>query len=89
MAIICQVRIQNFLEKEKRDQGKEAVAEGQEDSSKEVAILRRRVKSLIKRNRVIEVQKLLRNEELKSWGRDIQAKVGRLHHLLASNHRTW
>lgn len=76
VAIEHEVRIQNFLEKEKRDHGKEAVAEGQEDSSKEVAILRRRVKSLIKRNRVIEVQKLLRNEELKSWGRDIQAKLG-------------
>ncbi|KAH6817431.1 DNA/RNA polymerases superfamily protein [Perilla frutescens var. frutescens] len=76
VAIEHEVRIQSFLEKEKKGQGKEVVAEGQEDPSKEVAILRQRVKSLIKRNRVVEVQKLLRSEEFKSWGRDIQAKLG-------------
>lgn len=70
-----QVRIQNFLKKEKNDQKKEVVAEGEEDSSKEVTILRQRVKRLIKRNRVAEVQKLLRSEEFESWGRDTQAKV--------------
>lgn len=73
--VILQVRIQNFLKKEKSDQKKEVVGEGEEDSSKEVAILRQRVKRLIKRNRVAEVQKLLRSEEFESWGRDTQAKV--------------
>ncbi|KAL8488613.1 hypothetical protein ACS0TY_024319 [Phlomoides rotata] len=76
IAIEHEVRIHNFLEKEKKHRNRESEAEGQEDSSKEAAILRKRVKSLIKKNRVIEVQKLVRTEEYKAWGRDTQAKLG-------------
>lgn len=61
--------------KEKKHRNRESETENQEDSSKDAAILRKRVKSLIKKNRVIEVQKLVRSEEFKSWGRDTQAKV--------------
>ncbi|KAG9143327.1 hypothetical protein Leryth_018597 [Lithospermum erythrorhizon] len=39
-------------------------------------ILRRRVKSLIRKNRLVEVQKLVKSEAVKSWGRDTQAKLG-------------
>ncbi|KAF5725886.1 DNA/RNA polymerases superfamily protein isoform 2 [Tripterygium wilfordii] len=34
------------------------------------------VKSLIKRKRLTEVQKLVKNDETKPWGRDTQAKLG-------------
>ncbi|KAK6156642.1 hypothetical protein DH2020_010890 [Rehmannia glutinosa] len=76
VAIEHEVRIHSFLERTKKHQRMEVGAESQEDSIKEAAILRKRVKSLIKRNRVIEVQKLVRSEEFKSWGRDTQAKLG-------------
>ncbi|XP_042002629.1 DNA-directed RNA polymerase 3, chloroplastic-like [Salvia splendens] len=76
VAIEQEIRIQNFFKKEKNDKGREVVAEGEEDPSKEVSNLRQRVKRLIKRNRVNEVQKLLRSEEFLSWGRDTQAKLG-------------
>ncbi|KAK6156636.1 hypothetical protein DH2020_010884 [Rehmannia glutinosa] len=76
VAIEHEVRIHSFLERTKKHQRMEVGAESLEDSSKEAAILRKRVKSLIKRNRVIEVQKLVRSEEFKSWGRDTQAKLG-------------
>lgn len=48
--------------------------------SKEKEILRKRVNSLIRRRRLIEVQKLIKNEEIKPWGRDAQAKVCSLLH---------
>lgn len=63
------------MEKEKNHRNKESEVENQEESSKDAMILRKRVKSLIKKNRVIEVQKLVRTEEYKAWGRDTQAKV--------------
>ncbi|KAG8372537.1 hypothetical protein BUALT_Bualt12G0076400 [Buddleja alternifolia] len=76
VAIEHEARIHNFLEKTKKSRRREIVDESQEESSKKAAILRKRVKNLIRRNRVIEVQKLVRNEEFKSWGRDKQAKLG-------------
>ncbi|KAK4481656.1 hypothetical protein RD792_012563 [Penstemon davidsonii] len=76
VAIEHEVRIHNFLEKTKKNQRNDNAAESQGDYSKETAILRKRVKSLIRRNKVIGVQKLVRNEEVKSWGRDTQAKLG-------------
>lgn len=43
---------------------------------KEQAILRKRVQNLIKKQKVVEVQKLVTYEDgNKSWGRDAQAKV--------------
>lgn len=76
VAIEQEVRIHNFLGKTKKIQGRAKVEESEGDSSKDAALLRKRVRSLIRKNRVIEVQKLVRNEEFKSWGRDIQAKLG-------------
>lgn len=63
------------MEKTRKCQRRGIVDESQGISSKEALLLRKRVKSLIRRNRVHEVQKLVRNEEFKSWGRDTQAKV--------------
>lgn len=70
-----QVRIHSFLEKTKKYHKGKIVTQAQEDLSKETEILRKRVRRLIKRKRIIEVQKLVKNEEIKSWGRDTQAKV--------------
>ena len=56
-------------------QRKKIVAASEEGSSKDAEILRKRVKSLIKRQKIIEVQKLVKNEEIKPWGRDTQARV--------------
>ncbi|GFP94803.1 DNA-directed RNA polymerase 3 chloroplastic [Phtheirospermum japonicum] len=76
VAVEYEVRIHNFLEKTKKHQKMEGAAESQENSNNEAAILRKRVKSLIRKNRVIEVRKLVRSEEFKPWGRDTQAKLG-------------
>ncbi|XP_075474300.1 DNA-directed RNA polymerase 3, chloroplastic-like [Primulina tabacum] len=76
VAIEQEVRIHNFLEKTKKFQGRAKVEESEGDSIKDAVLLRKRVRSLIRKNRVMEVQKLVRNEEFKSWGRDTQAKLG-------------
>ncbi|KAK2973046.1 hypothetical protein RJ640_016178, partial [Escallonia rubra] len=75
VAIEQEVRIHGILEKTKF-QRKKVDDQAQEDMSKEAEILKRRVRSLIKRKRLIEVQKLVKIEEIKSWGRDTQAKLG-------------
>lgn len=59
---------------------KKIVADNEEDMSKEKEMLRKRVNRLIKSKRLIEVQKLLKNEEIKPWGRDTQAKVCSFHY---------
>uniref|UniRef100_A0A5B7BD76 DNA-directed RNA polymerase n=1 Tax=Davidia involucrata TaxID=16924 RepID=A0A5B7BD76_DAVIN len=76
VAIEQEVRIHSFLEKTKKYQRKKIVAQNQEDFNKEAETLRKRVTSLIRRKRVIEVQKLVKNEEIEPWGRDTQAKLG-------------
>ncbi|KAJ0089909.1 hypothetical protein Patl1_14511 [Pistacia atlantica] len=76
MAIEQEVRIHSFLEKTKSYKKKKIVADFQEVLSKEKEMLRKRVNGLIKKNMLIEVQKLLKNEETKPWGRDTQAKLG-------------
>ncbi|XP_059635968.1 DNA-directed RNA polymerase 3, chloroplastic isoform X2 [Cornus florida] len=76
VAIEQEVRIHSFLEKSKKCQRKKIVAQTQEGSGKETEILRKRVQSLIRRQRVLEVQKLVKDEEIKPWGRDKQAKLG-------------
>ncbi|CAK9168888.1 unnamed protein product [Ilex paraguariensis] len=76
VAIEQEVKIHSFLEKTKKYQRKKIVAQTQEELSKDTEMLRTRVKSLIKRKRIIEVQKLVKNEETKPWGRDTQAKLG-------------
>ncbi|KAL1097043.1 hypothetical protein V6Z11_D05G009100 [Gossypium hirsutum] len=75
VAIEQEVRIHSFLEKTKNYQRKQIVDEVQ-GASKEKEILRKRVNSLIRRRRLTEVQKLVKNEEIKPWGRDAQAKLG-------------
>ncbi|CAA0821104.1 DNA-directed RNA polymerase 3- chloroplastic [Striga hermonthica] len=74
-AIEHEVKIHNFLKKTKKHRGIEDTDESQVDLSKEDAILRSRVKSLIRSHRVIEVQKIVRSE-VKSWGQNAQAKLG-------------
>ncbi|XP_048228185.1 DNA-directed RNA polymerase 3, chloroplastic [Ricinus communis] len=76
MAIEQEVRIHNFLEKTKNYQRKKTISGAQESLGKEKEILRKRVNSLIRRKKLIEVQKLVKNEEMKPWGRDTQAKLG-------------
>lgn len=46
-----------------------------QEGLREKEILRKRVKSFIRKKKIIEVQKLVKNEEITPWGRDTQAKV--------------
>ncbi|OVA10304.1 DNA-directed RNA polymerase [Macleaya cordata] len=77
-AIEQEVRIHSFLERsKKRRSGKKNEGTKDEASIKEQAILRKRVKDLIKKQKLIEVQKLVIIEDVnRSWGRDAQAKLG-------------
>ncbi|XVE63488.1 hypothetical protein DITRI_Ditri07aG0024400 [Diplodiscus trichospermus] len=75
VAIEQEVRIHNFLEKTKNYQRKKIIDEDK-GLSKEKEILRKRINGLIRRRRLMEVQKLVKNEEIKPWGRDAQAKLG-------------
>lgn len=74
---ICsiQARIQGFLEKTKNFGRNKIMGHSQEDLSEEKEILRKRVKNFIRKKRISDVQKLLKNEEVLPWGRDTQAKV--------------
>ncbi|GER46969.1 DNA-directed RNA polymerase [Striga asiatica] len=75
LAIEHEVKIHYLLEKTKKHRGIEDTDVSQVDFSKEDTILRNRVQSLIRSNRVIEVEKLVRSE-VKSWGQNAQAKLG-------------
>ncbi|XP_057949958.1 DNA-directed RNA polymerase 3, chloroplastic-like isoform X3 [Malania oleifera] len=75
MAIEQEARIHRYLEKTKRIPRKRIVP-GTEVSLSMEKQRRKRVNSMIKRKKLSEVQKLLKNEEFKPWGRDIQAKLG-------------
>ncbi|KAG6599139.1 DNA-directed RNA polymerase 3, chloroplastic, partial [Cucurbita argyrosperma subsp. sororia] len=74
-AIEQEVRIQSLLEKARSNQRTKVPGDAQ-CSSKEKEVLRKRVNGLIRRRRLKEVQKLLKKEEFKAWGRDTQAKLG-------------
>ncbi|XP_023537295.1 DNA-directed RNA polymerase 3B, chloroplastic-like isoform X2 [Cucurbita pepo subsp. pepo] len=77
-AIEQEVRIQSFL-KARRNQRDKVPADAPGDAQRlneEKELLRKRVNSLIRRRRLKEVQKLLKKEEFKDWGRDTQAKLG-------------
>ncbi|XP_021899238.1 DNA-directed RNA polymerase 3, chloroplastic isoform X2 [Carica papaya] len=76
MAIEQEIRIHNFLEKIRNHKRRNVLADNQECLSKEKAMLRKRVNSLIRRKRLVEVQKLVENEDLEPWGRGTQAKLG-------------
>ncbi|XP_023546565.1 DNA-directed RNA polymerase 3, chloroplastic-like [Cucurbita pepo subsp. pepo] len=74
-AIEQEVRIQSLLEKARSNQRTKVPGDAQ-CLSKEKEVLRKRVNGLIRRRRLKEVQKLLKKEEFKAWGRDTQAKLG-------------
>ncbi len=75
LLLFSQVRIHSFLEKTRNYQSKKIVADTEDGLHKEKEILRKRVNGLIRKRRLKEVQKLLKKEEFKPWGRDTQAKV--------------
>lgn len=72
---VYQVRIHSFLEKTKQLQRQTNETLSQEDLSRDPVWLRKRIKWLIKKNRLVQVQKLLKNEEFEPWGQEIRAKV--------------
>ncbi|KAI5585605.1 hypothetical protein BDE02_06G156700 [Populus trichocarpa] len=76
IAIEQEVRIHNFLEKTKNHQRKKTMHDVQESMDKEKEMLRKRVNSLIRRKRLMEVQNLVIQDETKPWNRDKQAKLG-------------
>ncbi|XP_031386659.1 DNA-directed RNA polymerase 3, chloroplastic isoform X2 [Punica granatum] len=76
MAIEQEVMVHSLLKKAKNDRRKRDEVETEEDLDKEKEIHRRQVNSLIRRKRYKDVQKLVKNEEIKPWGRDTQAKLG-------------
>lgn len=63
------------MDKTKKCKKGNILTQDQEDASKETEVLRKRVKSLMKKRRTNEVRKIIKNEDFKSWGRDTQAKV--------------
>nr|TKR97289.1 DNA-directed RNA polymerase family protein [Populus alba] len=73
---LVEVRIHNFLEKTKNYQRKKTMHEVQETMDKEKEVLRKRVNSLIRRKRLMEVQNLVKQDETKPWSRGTQAKLG-------------
>lgn len=74
--ISFQIRIHKFLERRRTHRMKISVGgHNHEASVKEKEMLRKRVKSLLRRKRLVEVQNLVKDEEMKPWGRDTQAKV--------------
>ncbi|KAJ6834210.1 DNA-directed RNA polymerase 1B, mitochondrial-like [Iris pallida] len=75
-AIEQEVRIQKYLEKTKRSRRRNVQVE-ENVLSNEQEILRKRMMNLLKMKKLIEVQKLLKNEnDMEPWGRDAQAKLG-------------
>ncbi|KAF9680629.1 hypothetical protein SADUNF_Sadunf06G0141500 [Salix dunnii] len=76
IAIEQEVKIHNFLEKTKNYQRKKTMHDVQESMDKEKEMLRKRVNSLIRRKRLMEVQNLVKQDETKPWSRDKQAKLG-------------
>lgn len=74
-AIEQEVKIHNYLEKKKKSRRSDQV-DGKLESREEEIKQRRVVKSL-KMKKMVEVQKLLKNEnDIEPWGRDAQAKLG-------------
>ncbi|XP_058185833.1 DNA-directed RNA polymerase 3, chloroplastic isoform X2 [Rhododendron vialii] len=57
-------------------QSQKAVGPTEEGFCQDDELLRKRIKGLIKRRKLTEVQKLVKDEEIKPWGRDMQAKLG-------------
>lgn len=71
-----QVRIQRFLEKTKKKTGKANGSECEEGDAKGQQMLRKRVTKLMKKQKLPQVQKILKQQDdLKPWGQDAHAKV--------------
>ncbi|THU63720.1 hypothetical protein C4D60_Mb01t18810 [Musa balbisiana] len=76
-AIEQEFKIQAYLEKSKRPRRRKNEGDQNVILCKQQEISRKKVMKLIKMKKLIEVQKLLRNEiEMESWGRDGHAKLG-------------
>lgn len=76
VAVEQEVRIHSFLEKTKMYKSKKILAPTEEGVIKDAEIIRKRVRNLIKKKKLIDVQKIVKTEEIKPWGREIQAKLG-------------
>lgn len=73
MAIEQEVKILNFLEKNKHCKIKRVDTT---QSSSQAAMLRKRVSDLIRRRRVVQVRKLVKDVEFEPWGEDAHAQLG-------------
>ncbi|XP_014495967.1 DNA-directed RNA polymerase 3B, chloroplastic [Vigna radiata var. radiata] len=76
MAVEQEVRIHKFIERRKTSRSNKIEADDEDslDSNKEKQ--RNHLNSLIKKNRLKEVQMILKKEECSPWSRDTQAKLG-------------
>ncbi|KAL3654335.1 DNA-directed RNA polymerase 1, mitochondrial [Castilleja foliolosa] len=77
-AIEHEVRIHKFLEKCKRKNAlNRTCGEGDEPEAKEQERLKKKVKILMKKQKLHQVQKIVRQQDdVKPWGQDAQVKVG-------------
>ena len=76
VSTLNQVRIQIFLEKTKKKTGKNKEADCKEGDAKDQEILRKRVTKLMKKQKLPQVQRILKKQEdFKPWGQDAHAKV--------------
>ncbi|KAL6594360.1 hypothetical protein ACP70R_048553 [Stipagrostis hirtigluma subsp. patula] len=81
-AIEHEVRIHRFLEKTKKKSNKEVDKDKEEevvdsDIAKEQQRLRKKVTDLMKKQKLRQVRKIVKNQDnSRPWGQDVQAKVG-------------
>ncbi|KAK4484026.1 hypothetical protein RD792_011240 [Penstemon davidsonii] len=77
-AIEHEVRIHKFLDNSKRKNALNRTSEEEPDpTAEQQEKLRKRVKSLIKKQKVQQVRKIVKQQDdLKPWGQDAQIKVG-------------
>uniref|UniRef100_A0A1D1XV78 DNA-directed RNA polymerase n=1 Tax=Anthurium amnicola TaxID=1678845 RepID=A0A1D1XV78_9ARAE len=77
-AVEQEVRIQRFFEKTKKKTGKHKENECEDDAlTKEQQMLRTKVTQLMKKQKLHQVQKILKpQDDFKPWGQEFHAKVG-------------
>ncbi|VFQ99333.1 unnamed protein product [Cuscuta campestris] len=75
-AIEQEVRIHSYMEKVMQFERQPTESPNQEDLNKDSVILRKRMKWLIKKNRLAELKKMLKDEALEPWSQDTKAKLG-------------
>lgn len=76
LAVEHEIRIHNFLEKTKMHKNKRIVTSTEESVIKDAEIVRKRVRNLIKKKKLMDVQRIVKTEEIKPWSREVQAKLG-------------